>query len=380
MVFPKDLPPRVIGLIVEVSGRRQVFLQINRVTSIAPGAVITTGLINLQRFTLRTGEVRVIAEVLGRKMRFTNGSGEGTIEDVAIEENSRREWLITQAFMRRPKTSNSLFARGETLVADWHDLAEPGKRKKDESQDASQLIASFIDMQPADLATALMDLPDKRRYEVAEELSDARLADVFEELEEDDVVEILEQLDDERAADVLDHMQPDDAADVVAQLTDERGETLLNLMQPEEADDVRLLLKFDPDTAGGLMTTEPVICSADTSVAEALAMIRRPDLAPALATMVCVTLPPYEAPTGQFVGVVHFQRMLRYPPHERLGTLVDNTVEPLQPDASISEVSRVLASYNLVTIPVVDENERLVGVVTVDDVLDHMLPDDWRNS
>ncbi len=116
-------------------------------------------------------------------------------------------------------------------------------------------------------------------------------------------------------------MQPDDAADLIAQLPEERGEHLLELMEPEEADDVRFLLSYGPDTAGGLMTTEPIIVSADATVAEGLALIRRHDLPPALGAAVCVTLPPYEPPTGRFLGIVHFQRMLRYPPHERLGTL-----------------------------------------------------------
>jgi Mg/Co/Ni transporter MgtE len=187
------------------------------------------------------------------------------------------------------------------------------------------------------------------------------------------------QLDDERAADVLDEMEPDDAADLIAQLPEERGEHLLELMEPEEADDVRLLLSFGADTAGGLMTPEPIILSAESTVAEGLAMIRRNETAPALAAAVCITLPPYEAPTGRFLGMVHFQRMLRYPPHERLGALIDPGLEPISVDTPAPEVSRILASYNLVSVPVIDENHRLVGVVTVDDVLDYLLPDDWRN-
>jgi len=216
--------------------------------------------------------------------------------------------------------------------------------------------------------------------EVAEELSDDRLADVLEEMPESEQVDILNQLDDDRAADVLDQMQPDDAADLIAALTDERGETLLDLMEPEEAEDVRFLLAYAPDTAGGLMTTEPIIVSADATVAEGLALIRRHELAPALGAAICVTLPPYEPPTGRFLGMVHFQRMLRYPPNERLGTLLDQSLEPVQAHTSAAEVSRILASYNLVSVPVVDENHRLVGVVTIDDVLDYLLPDDWRST
>ena len=127
------------------------------------------------------------------------------------------------------------------------------------------------------------------------------------------------------------------------------------------------------------MTPEPIIVSADATVAEGLALIRRHELAPALGAAVCVTLPPYEPPTGRFLGMVHFQRMLRYPPMERLGTLIDQKLEPVKASASAAEVARTLASYNLVSLPVVDDNNRLVGVVTIDDVLDYLLPDDWRS-
>ncbi len=141
-----------------------------------------------------------------------------------------------------------------------------------------------------------------------------------------------------------------------------------------------MLLEYEPDTAGGLMTTEPVIVSADATVAEGLALVRRHELAPALGASVCVVLPPYEPPTGRFLGLVHFQRMLRYPPNERLGTLIDQQTEPVRVDASAAEVTRIMATYNLLSVPVVDDAHRLVGVVTIDDVLDHVLPDDWRSQ
>ncbi|MCU1440198.1 MAG: hypothetical protein JWP85_1195 [Rhodoglobus sp.] len=378
VVYRTNAGPRVVGMVVEVPGKRRVFLSIGRVTSIGSGQIITTGLINLRRFEQRGGEVRVMAELLGRKVRLRDGSGEAHIEDVAIEETGLGEWEITQAFLRRPKTTSSPFAKGPTVFAAWTDLVE--KTGKGESQSATQLVASYADLLPADLANAMLDLPEQRMLEVAEELSDDRLADVLEEMPEDEQVDILNKLDDDRAADVLDQMQPDDAADLIAHLTEERGETLLDLMEPEEADDVRFLLSYAPDTAGGLMTTEPIIVSADATVAEGLALIRRHELAPALGAAICVTLPPYEPPTGRFLGMVHFQRMLRYPPNERLGTLIDPTLEPVQGDTSAAEVSRILASYNLVSVPVVDENHRLVGVVTIDDVLDYLLPDDWRST
>ena len=248
-----------------------------------------------------------------------------------------------------------------------------------EAQSAEQLVATFADLKPADLANTLLDLPDERMIEVAEELSDERLADALEEMPEDEQVHILEQLGDERAADILDAMEPDDAADLLGQLTEERSEELLDLMEPEEAEDVRALLKYGPDTAGGLMTSEPIVLSADATVAEALALIRRHELHPALAAAVFITLPPFETPTGRLLGTVHFQRMLRYPPHERLGAIIDDTLDPVPATASAAEVARMLASYNLVSLPVVDQARRLVGAVSVDDVLDYLLPDDWRS-
>ncbi|MEY4039779.1 MAG: hypothetical protein RLZZ52_647 [Actinomycetota bacterium] len=377
VVYRKDNAPRVVGLLAELPGKRRVFISIGRVSSIASGQVITTGPISDRKFEQRGGEVRLLAEFLGRKVTFNDGSGDAEIEDAAIEETGPGEWAISQLFVRRPRNSSAPFTKGATALVPWALVTE--KTEAGEPQSAEALIASYSELRPADLATTLLDLPQERMLEVAEELPDDRLADVLEEMDESDQIEIMAQLDDERAADVLDEMEPDDAADLIAQLPEERGEHLLELMEPDEADDVRLLLSFGADTAGGLMTPEPIILSAESTVAEGLAMIRRNETAPALAAAVCITLPPYEAPTGRFLGMVHFQRMLRYPPHERLGSLIDPGLEPISVDTPAAEVSRILASYNLVSVPVIDETHRLVGVVTVDDVLDYLLPDDWRS-
>jgi flagellar motility protein MotE (MotC chaperone)/sporulation protein YlmC with PRC-barrel domain len=377
VVYRAQDPPRVVGLLAEAPGKRRFFISIGRISSMGSGQVITTGPVSDRKFEQRGGEVRLIAEFLGRKVEFNDGSGSAEVEDVAIDETGPGEWAINQLFVRRPRTGAAPLAKGTTALVPWSLVTE--NTDSSEPQSAEHLIASYSELRPADLATTLLDLPQERMLEVAEELPDDRLADVLEEMDESDQVEIMAQLDDERAADVLDEMQPDDAADLIAQLPEERGEALLDLMEPEEAEDVRLLLSFGADTAGGLMTPEPIILSAESTVAEGLAMIRRHETAPALAAAVCITLPPYEAPTGRFLGVVHFQRMLRYPPHEPLGNLIDSGLEPIHVETPAAEVSRILASYNLVSVPVVDENHRLVGVVTVDDVLDLLLPDDWRN-
>jgi Mg/Co/Ni transporter MgtE len=128
------------------------------------------------------------------------------------------------------------------------------------------------------------------------------------------------------------------------------------------------------------MTTEPVILGPEATIAEALAVVRREELAPALASTVFVCRPPLETPTGRFIGVVHIQRLLREPPHSSVGSVVDRGIEPMPVDAPLEQVTRMLATYNLVAVPVVDREGRFLGAVTVDDVLDHILPEDWRED
>ena len=174
-------------------------------------------------------------------------------------------------------------------------------------------------------------------------------------------------------------MSPDDAADLIADLPPETAENLLRLMEPEEAEDVRRLLSYEERTAGGMMTIDPVILPPDSTVAEALAHVRQAELTPSLAALVYVTRPPYEPPTGKLLGVVHIQRLLREPPSELIGGIVDADTNPLKPGANLEEVARHLATYNMVAAPVVDEDGRLIGAVAVDDLLDHLLPENWRD-
>ncbi len=380
---PGRQAPRAVGLVVEVPGRRRVFVPMTRVTSMDAGQVITTGLVNMRRFEQRPTETLVLGEMLDRTVRLRDDDPDApdgeevTVEDVAIEPARTRDWRVSKVFVRRGRPSR-LRRRGETLVVDFEDLV--GFGVVEQRQGAANLLAAFEELKAADLAEVIHELTPKRRLEVAAALDDERLADVLEELPEDDQVAILSQLEGERAADVLEAMQPDDAADLLSELPAEQAELLLGLMEPGEADDVRRLLAYADNTAGGMMTPEPVILPPEASVAEGLAHVRRADLSPALAAAVYVCRPPLETPTGRYLGLVHVQRMLREPPHEPVGGLLDKETEPLQTDTPLGAITRRLATYNLVAMPVTDEAGRLVGVVTVDDVLDHLLPEDWREA
>lgn len=376
--------PRVIGLVVEVPGRRRVFVPMTRVTSVDGGQVITTGLVNMRRFEQRTNEVLVMAELLDRQVTVRDPEGDytATVEDIAIERERTRDWGIAKVFVRRgaPRSHLGPFRRrrGATVLVPIEDVT--GIHRSGSAQSAAKLLETYDDLKPADLAEVIHDLTPKRRAEVAAALDDDRLADVLEELPEDDQVEILGTLERERAADVLEAMEPDDATDLLKELTPEQREELLGHMEPDEAAPLRRLLTYDENTAGGLMTTEPVILAPDATIAHALAVVRKVELSPALASTVFVCRPPLETPTGKFLGIVHIQRLLREPPHGAIGGILDKELEPLRVDSPLGQVTRMLATYNLVGLPVVDEDGRLLGAVTVDDVLDHILPDDWRED
>jgi Mg/Co/Ni transporter MgtE len=149
-------------------------------------------------------------------------------------------------------------------------------------------------------------------------------------------------------------------------------------MEPEESEQVRRLLQYLPDTAGGLMNPDPLILSGSSTVAEALARIRDPDLPAAEAAHVFVTEAPHETPTGRYLGPVGYQRLLREPPSTPLSQCLDPVPEPVAVELPTSEIARRLASYDVVAVPVCDAAGRLLGAVSVDDVLDHLLPDGWR--
>ncbi|MET8170726.1 magnesium transporter MgtE N-terminal domain-containing protein [Streptomyces sp. NPDC057456] len=380
MLRVRRRPPRVLGLVVELSTRRRIFLPMTRVTGIESGQVITTGVLNVRRFEQRPTERLVFGELLDRRVTLGETGEEVTVLDVSVQQlPARRDWELDRVFVRKGKRATAFRrAKGETLTVEWS--AVTGFSLEEHGQGAESLLATFEQLRPADLANVLHHLSPKRRAEVAAALDDDRLADVLEELPEDDQIEILGKLKEERAADVLEAMDPDDAADLLSELPEQDQERLLSLMQPDDAADMRRLLSYEEHTAGGLMTTEPIILRPDATVADALARVRNRDLSPALAAQVYVCRPPDETPTGKYLGTVHFQRLLRDPPYTLVSSMLDDDLQALAPDAALPVVAGFFATYDMVAAPVVDEAGSLLGAVTVDDVLDHMLPEDWRET
>ena len=370
-----DYPPRVLGLVVDVATRRRIFVPMLRVTGLDPGAItLATGSVSLRRFSQRVNETLVVGQLLDAPVRIADTGEDVIVVDAAMEPTRTRDWVVGRLAVRARRTR--LTRRPEVRVIPWR--AVTGLSLTDR-QGTEGLLAVLETMRAADVASTLTALPVKRRHEVVDALDDERLADVFEELSETDQRALLTHLSRERAADVLEAMAPDDAADLLGELPATESAELLELMEPEESEPVRRLLRYSSDTAGGLMTPEPVILRPDATVAEALAHIRNPDIPPALASMVFVCRPPTETPTGRYLGCAHAQRLLREAPFELVAGVLDKELETLTPDETLAGIARYFAAYNLVAGPVVDTAGHLLGAVTVDDVLDHLLPANWRD-
>ena len=317
-----------------------------------------------------------MSEMLDRSVTLIETNEKVTVEDIGMELSKTGDWFIERVHVMRKGAG--FRRRGASSTVTWAEIS--GIAINETNQGVSNLLNTLANLRAADLASVLHDLTVKRRAEVARALDDERLADVLEEMDEASRVELLAELEGERAADVLEEMDPDDAADLLREVGQERAQALLALMEPEDAEDVQRLMHYEDYSAGGMMTTEPIVLTADSTVAEALSRVRLSEVAPGLASQVFVCRQPIETPTGRLMGIVHIQRLLREPPATLLGGILDSDIAPLSAEATLNEVASYLASYNLLAVPVVDANERLLGAVTIDDVLDHLLPENWRHE
>lgn len=359
-------PPRVNGIVVAVQ-RRRVFVGIGRIGEIGnEGARLRRGSVNLRQFELRDGEMLLAGQVIGRRVR-----GDRVVDIGLTPAPDQVGWEVATVALaggRLPRL------RRAPEVIDWSEAGELFASDRSLDREAAELGG----LHPAEMAQAINRLPLSRRRVLARELEDDRFADLLEELSEDEQVELVEGLDPERLARVLDEMEADDAADLLGEFSATRQAELLHAMDPDEAEPVRRLLTYAPDTAGGLMTPEPVILAPTATVADALARVRDPLLPVPLAAAVFICRPPLETPTGRYLGNVGIQRLLREMPSKPLGRCLDDDADPVGVDISDREVAGQLAAYDVVSLAVVDDAGRLVGAVTVDDVLDRVLPSNWR--
>lgn len=359
--------PRVVGF-TAISQRRRIFVNAGRIAELGvDGARLRSWDVDMHPFKSKPGE-----RLLGRDIIDRRVGGE-VVSDVAMRERldtTTGGWEVAHV---RLTQRTALGRRPSHRLVDWHEVAHLFAATTEMAAEAARLH----DMHPTDVAAVIRSLPVTQRRQLAEAMDDDRLADVLEELPESDQVALIEGLDMERLLDVLDEMEVDDLADLLAEMPGDKRARILDAMDDEDADMMRQLLAYEEGTAGGLMTPEIIILGPNATVAEALAQIRDPEWLVSIAAQVFVCRPPYKPPTGKYLGVVHFQRLLREQPSMELGRCLE-TEPTITPDISDREVAERLASYNMLSIGVCDGAGRLLGAITVDDVLDRTLPTGWR--
>lgn len=367
--------PRVRGLVVELPPKRKIFIPLSRIIEISAEQVVSTGVLNMRRLQLHSDEILGLADLRNTTIAIQNNPIKQKIVDLAMGYDTKsKEWSITSVFVKG--INSNFMRRTDNTLVPWSEVKFGDKLNS--STEAENIALQISQMRAADAAKHLLTLNTELRWSVSQDLDDETLAGVIEELPEDDRVALIGRLEETRAVDVLEEMDPDDAADLLSELPPETAATYLELMEPGDAEDLRRLLTYGDYTAGGMMSSDPVVLAPDATVAQALAAVREEEISPAMASQVFVVRPPTDSPTGRFLGVAHIQRLLRETPSTAISAVLDTDLAPVCPGATLSEVTRLFATYNLVALPVTDDAGRLVGAITADDLIDHMLPENWR--
>ncbi|HEX4436587.1 MAG TPA: CBS domain-containing protein [Solirubrobacteraceae bacterium] len=371
--------PPITGVLVTVAGRRS-FLGVDRVKDIgADGVVLRKAKLDLRHFERRAEEVLLKRDLLDRQLINVEGARlvrANEIELALVAGSWRVVGVDTgpRGGLRRllPKPLGAHIATGEFL--DWAGV-EPfvGHVPTVRLRVPHPKLAKLHPAQIADLVEAASRREGEEIIQAVGSDDRELEADVFEELDDQHQQEFLEDRPDDQVAEILSRMAPDDAADIVGELEEERRESVLSLLPVGHRVKVRALLGYDPAEAGGLMSPDFVLLAGSSTAAEALNAVRSSEIAPELLGAVYVS-----GPEGAVTGSVPVTTLIRAEPERRLDAELKHEVPCLSPDAPFEEVARLMADYNLTSIPVVDETKRMVGVVTVDDVLEVMLPRGWR--
>jgi magnesium transporter len=375
--------PPVTGLVVQTEGRR-IFVPWSSVASLdVSGARLRTRTIDIDKFRQRPDEILLRENLLDKQIVDIDGRKVVRVNDLRLDEAGGVLRLVAvdvggAGLLRRLGIDGPFrtLARNLRLAVpekyiDWEDV-DPV-----ETSIASIKLRvphqGLAELHPADLATIIDQLAPRDRAGVLASLDDEAAADAIEEMEPDTQVEVLEDLEPARAADILEEMSPDDAADLVADLSESARDEILALMERDEAAEVQELLGYPEDTAGGIMTTEFVAVPETLTAAETIDRLR--ELEPDAETIYYVYVTDDE---GRLVGVLSLRDLIVAPPDTPISEVMIREPVAVGVLADQDEVAEVVAHYNLLAVPVIDDEGRLAGIVTVDDAIDTVLPTAWK--
>src|SRR5262245_34862635 len=342
------------------------------------GVRLNSDILDLRPFVRRDGEVLLARDVLDKQLVDVDGKRVVRVNDVQIISTTN-DWRVTgadvslQGLWRRLAPAGFLAARRPVEVIDWADVGYLATdaatvRLKSSSDKLARL-------HPVEIARLAEALSYHHGTEIVEALDDETAAETLEEMPAESQARILNDLDEERAADILEWMSPDEAADVLGDLPEEKAEELLGLMEGEEQADVAELLPYADDTAGGLMTTEFVSVPRQLTVGEALARLREMAETP---NMIYYLYVVERENSWKLVGVIALRSLILADPSAPLSEVMRTEIQTAAADDAASDVAQKIAEYNLLALPVVDEEGEILGIITVDDAMEILLPKDWR--
>jgi CBS domain-containing protein len=374
-----DRPPPITGLMARIASR-DMFVPADRVAHLEPAAARTsTTKLNLAQFERRPGELLLRADVLGRSLINVNTARLVRASEVELVCEQGR-WRVAGidpsvgARVRRMLPRRFRGHRGEhDQFVPWSET-EPFVGHVPTSR-LSLRQRRLARLHPAQIA----DLVEAASHQEGEEImqavgQDKELeADVFEELDDEHQLEFLRERSDAQVAAVLSRMASDDAADLLLEIDQDHRIPVLNLLPTAKQRKIRGLLGYNPSTAGGIMNPDFVSVAHHASVGDAMAAVRASEIPSAEIESVYVC----EA-AGKLVGPVHLAELIRAADGRDASTLIQEGAPVVSAEADVPEIARAMTDYNLLSIPVVVAERRMIGVVSVDDVLELTLPADWR--
>ncbi len=373
----EDHPP-VTGIVARYR-RRDFFLPRWRLTELnEQGVRLNSDILDLRPFERRESEVLLARDVLDKQLIDVDGKRVVRVNDVQIIQ-AAGDWRVTgadvslQGLWRRLAPTGFMGTSGPVEVIDWADV---GYLATDAS--TVQLKSSsdkLARLHPVEIARLAEALSYHHGSEVVESLDDETAAETLEEMPAEQQARILADMDEERAADILEWMSPDEAADVLGDLPEEKAEELLGLMEGDEQADVVELLPYADDTAGGLMTTEFVTLPRELTVGKALARLREMAETP---NMIYYLYVVDGENSWKLQGVMALRSLILADPSSPVAEVMRTEFQSAHVDDSATEVAQRIAEYNLLALPVIDEGGDILGIITVDDAMEILLPKDWR--
>ena len=374
--------PRIVALAVKRNGSEPTLIPWGGTEDLA-GAKIKLQRQSAAPYAPSGNEVHLQRDVMDKQVIDTNGFRVVRVNDLELAKVGNDYRLVNV----------DIGGRGLLRRLGWEDLfehfAEVFHRQLPSRQIAFNDLefiprgdlkvrvarAKLGELHPADIADILEDMNPREIGQLIRELPDEKAADVMEEFEPELQADVLETLSDERAADIVEEMEPDEAADVLQEMDEDKRAQVFNLMEPDESAEVAELIKHPEDTAGGLMTTKYVTVPPGITVAEALERVRKEAVAKEAETIYYV----YAIDADEhLVGVVSLSDLVLSDPQSPVDAIMHHKPVRVQLDTSREDVLEEVAKYNLLAVPVVDAENHLKGIVTADDALDLILPDEWK--